>query len=75
MQRLLEAGFYLKPEKCEFYKHTVKYLGLFISTKRISIDEDKVETVRVRSWGKKTANGRLKNLLEVQQFPGFCNYY
>jgi len=46
MQRLLEAGLYLKPEKCEFHKETVRYLGLIISTKGISMDEDKVETVR-----------------------------
>jgi hypothetical protein len=45
MQRLLEAGLYLKPEKCEFHKETVRYLGLIISTKGISMDEDKVETV------------------------------
>ena len=46
MQRLLDAGLYLKPEKCEFHKDTVKYLGLNISTKGISTDEDKVETVK-----------------------------
>jgi hypothetical protein len=46
MQRLLEARLYLKPEKCEFHKETVRYLGLIISTQGISMDEDKVETVR-----------------------------
>jgi len=40
MQRLLEAGLYLKLEKCKFHKDTVKYLGLIISTKGISMDED-----------------------------------
>src|SRR5258705_224351 len=75
MQRLLEAGLYLKPEKCEFHKETVRYLGLIISTKGISMDEDKVETVRNWSKEKKTENGRLNNLFEVQQFLGFCNYY
>jgi len=45
MQLLLQAGLYLKPEKCEFHKETVRYLGLIISTKGISIDEDKVDTV------------------------------
>jgi len=50
-------------------------LGLIISTKGISIDEDKVETVRNWSKEKKTENGRLNNLFEVQQFLGFCNYY
>jgi len=38
MQQLLEARLYLKPEKCEFHKETVRYLGLIISTKGISID-------------------------------------
>jgi len=74
MQRLLEAGLYLKPEKCEFHKKTVRYLGLIISTKGISKDVDKVETVRNWSRKKKTKNGRLNNLFEVQQFLGFCNY-
>jgi len=75
MQHLLEAGLYLKPEKCEFHSETVSYLGLIISTKGISMDEDKVETVRNWSQEKKTKNGRLNNLVEVQQFLRFCNYY
>jgi hypothetical protein len=75
MQQLLEAGLYLKPEKCEFHKETVRYLGLIISSKGISMDEDTVETVRNWSKEKKTENGRLKYLFEVQQFLGFCNYY
>jgi len=34
-----------------------------------------VETVRNWSKEKKTENGRLNNLFEVQQFLGFCHYY
>jgi hypothetical protein len=30
MQRLLEAGLFLKPKKCEFHKETVRYLGVII---------------------------------------------
>ena len=75
MERLLKAGLYLKPEKCEFHKETVKYLGLIISTKGVSMDPDKIQTVRNWSREKKTVNGRLNNLFEVQQFLGFCNYY
>jgi hypothetical protein len=75
MQRLLEAGLYLKPEKCEFHKETVRYLGLIISMKGISMDKNKVETVRNWSREKKTENGQLNTLFEVQQFLGFCNYY
>jgi hypothetical protein len=75
MQRLLEAGLYLKPEKCEFRKETVRYLELIISTKGIAMDEDKVETLWNWSREKKTKNGWLNNLFEVQQFLRFCNYY
>jgi len=75
MQRLLKAGLCLKLEKCEFRKETVRYLGLIISTKGISMDEDKVETTRNWSREKKTKNGPLNKLFEVQQFLGFFNYY
>ena len=75
MQRLLEAGLYLKPEKYKFHKETVRYLGLIISTKGISMDEDKVDTVRNWSREHKTKKGRLNNLGEVRQCLGFCNYY
>jgi hypothetical protein len=75
MDRLLKAGLYLKLEKCEFHKKTVKHLGLIISTNGVSMDPDKVDTVRNWSREKKTAKCRLNNLFEVQQFLGFCNYY
>jgi hypothetical protein len=75
VQRLLEAGLYFKPEKCEFHKEKVRYLGLIISTKRIAMDEDKVETVQNWRWKKKTENRQLNHLFEVQQFVEFCNYY
>ena len=74
-KRLLDTGLYLKPDKCEFHKDTLKYLGLIISTRGISMDEDKVETIRNWSQENKTANRRLNNLFKVQQFLGFCNYY
>jgi hypothetical protein len=68
MECLLKAGLYLKPEKCEFHKETVKYLGLIISTKGVSMDTDEVDTVRIWPRDKTTANGGFNNLFEVQQF-------
>jgi len=75
MQCLLEAGWYLKPEKCEFHKEPVRYLGLIRSTKGISMDEDKIETVKNWSHKKTTKNRRLNDPFNVQQFLGFLNYY
>jgi hypothetical protein len=39
------------------------------------MDGDKLETIRNWSREKKTKNGRLNNIFEVQQFVGFCKYY
>ena len=75
MQRLLEAELYMKPDNCKFHKEPVRYLRLVISTKDISMDEDKVGTVQNWSREKKPWNGRFHYLVKVQQFLGFCNYY
>jgi hypothetical protein len=75
MECLLQAGLYFKPEQCEFHKDTVKYLGLVILTKGISMDQDKIETVKNWSREQKPANRRLNDLFEVQQLLGFCYYY
>jgi hypothetical protein len=66
MECLLKAGLYLKLEKCKFHKTTAKYLGLIISTQGILKNQIKVDTVRNWSREKKTTNGRLNNLFEVQ---------
>jgi hypothetical protein len=72
---VLETGLYLKPEECEFHKEEVRYLGLIISTKGISMDKEKVQTVRNWSWEMKIKPGGLNNLFDVWQLLGFCNYY
>jgi hypothetical protein len=71
----MEASLYLTPAKCQFHKETVKYLCLIVSTKGISMDSDKVGTVPTLSDEKKIHNGRLNNIVVVQQFLGFFNYY
>lgn len=63
----------MKPEKCEIHKETVHYLGLIISAKCISMDEDNGGTLRNWRREKKTKNVQLNNLFEVQQCLGFCN--
>jgi hypothetical protein len=60
---LLDAGWYLKPEKCKFHNKTVRYLQLIISTKGISMDESKIE--KVWNWTPEmmTNNVWLNNML------------
>jgi len=67
LERLTDACLHLKPEKCEFHKTEVKYLGLIIGVDGIKMDPSKVETVK--AWPPP------ENLRDVQVFLGFANFY
>ena len=58
---------YLKPEKCEFEKTTIEYLGIFISENHVSMDPVKIDSVQ--EWPAPT------NKKEVQSFLGFTNFH
>ena len=42
---MFKVGLHLKPEKCEFHKIEVKYLGLIILADGVKIDPKKVRAV------------------------------
>jgi len=67
LERLTDAGLDLKPEKCEFHKTEVKYLGLIIGADGIKMDLSKVETVK--AWPPP------ENLRDVRAFLRFANFY
>jgi RNase H-like domain found in reverse transcriptase/Reverse transcriptase (RNA-dependent DNA polymerase) len=65
--RLRKHKLYLKPEKCEFHKKEVEYLGQIVSKGQVAMDP--LKTNAVKTWPIPT------NKRELQQFLGFCNYY
>lgn len=65
MQHLLQAGHYMKPEKCKFHNKTIRYLGLIKSMTEISMYVVNIERVRNLSHDNKSKNGRLNNQFEV----------
>jgi hypothetical protein len=65
--RLAEHQLYLRPEKCEFEKTRIKYLGLIISENRVEMDP--VKMAGVAEWPEPS------NKWEVQSFLGFANFY
>ena len=67
LEALSKVGLHLKPEKCEFYKTEVKYLGLIISAEGVKMDQKKVKAVV--EWGSP------KNLHDLGVFLGFSNFY
>ena len=67
LQVLKENKLFLRPEKCEFCKQRIEYLGLVISENEVSMDPVKV--AGVREWP------TLENKMDVQAFLGFVNFY
>jgi len=67
MELLWKNNLFLKPEKCEFKKTEVEYLGVIIS--QTSIKMDPVKVAGVMEWPIPS------NRKEVQSFLGFTNFY
>jgi hypothetical protein len=67
LQRLQDHDLYLKPEKCEFEKQEIEYLGMIIRQGEVCMDPGKVSAVR--DWPTPTT------LRDVRAFIGFSNFY
>jgi hypothetical protein len=67
LEALSEAGLHLKPEKCEFHRQEVKYLGFIISTSGTKMEPAKIATVQ--EWPEP------RNVKDVQSFLRFANFY
>src|SRR5713101_2589602 len=67
LQILQDNKLFLKPEKCDFEKAQIDYLGFIISFDKIMMDPIKVQGIA--DWP------QLTNLTEVCTFLDFCNFY
>jgi len=67
LELLEKHKLYLRSDKCEFEKTTIKYLGVIISHNSVAMDPVKI--TGVTEWPAPT------NKKEVQSFLGFTNFY
>lgn len=67
LHRLKSYGLKLSPEKCQFFKSSVKYLGHIVDAQGVHTDPDKVSALR--DWP------RPGNREELKRFLGFSGYY
>ena len=67
LQILRENKLYLKPEKCDFEKTKIDYLGMIIWKGHVQMDPVKVQGVA--TWPEPECKK------DVQSFLGFCNFY
>jgi hypothetical protein len=67
LRRLWEHKLFLRPEKCEFEKSSIEYLGVIISHDHVEMDLVKV--AGVADWP------TPETKKDVQQFLSFTNFY
>jgi transposase InsO family protein len=67
LKKLCETTYYANPDKCEFFKKEISFLGHVINEKGISVQHHKVKAVA--SWPVP------KTMKEVKGFLGLTNYY
>ena len=67
LDRLLQYKLYIKPEKCEFLKTSITFLGHRIAENTITLDDDKRK--KIQGW-----ESPLKSAKEVRQFWGLVSW-
>ena len=67
LERLREAGLFLKPSKCQFHVEEVEFLGFIVGRDGVRMDPVKVEAVT--SWP------TPKSPHDVRMFLGLANFY
>ncbi len=67
LHKLEQNDLFLKPEKCDFEKKEIDYLGVIIGNGKIQMDPKKLNGVT--DWPKP------KNPTDIHKFLGFTGYY
>jgi hypothetical protein len=67
LRTLRKHDLYLKPERCEFERSEVEYLGLIVGVGKVAMDPVKVQGIT--EWPE------LETKNDLQQFLGFINFY
>ncbi|HYT45281.1 MAG TPA: reverse transcriptase family protein, partial [Methylomirabilota bacterium] len=67
LRTMEDNSLFLKPEKCEFEKHRVEYLGILLEKETVQPDPSKI--ARLREWPTK-----LKSVKEVCSTLGVLRY-
>lgn len=67
LKQLIRYNLKLKPEKCSLLQTSIKYLGFKLSKNGVEVDENKTACIRQYP--------RPKNVVEIQRFLGFVNFY
>jgi len=65
----------IKPEKCEWHKHEIMFMGFLIGNGKIRMDPEKLRAIREWTipWHDDIPEGEKK--AAIREFVGFCVFY
>lgn len=69
LQALQQHRVKLRPEKCELFRHEVRYVGRLVSAEGVKIDPHDMEAVQTLT------NKKPQTIGEVRKLTGFLGYY
>ena len=67
LDRFRQAKLKLKPTKCKFFQSRVRFVGHYVSSKGIEVDDDKIGCIL--NWP------FPRTITELRGFLGLCGYY
>jgi hypothetical protein len=67
LKTLLQAGLYLKLQKCEFNAKEIGFVGFMITPEQVCMEEDRI--VIIKEWPMPKCHR------DIQVFLGFANFY
>ena len=67
LEKLETHDLYLKPEKCEFLKREIEYLGVIVGNGVLKMNPKKLESIK--NWAVPNSP------TEIRKFLGFTGYY
>ena len=67
LKRLRDAKIKLNPNKCFWFKKSIKLLGFIIEKNQLRLNPEKIEPI--------TGRKPPRNIKEVQEWLGICGYY
>jgi hypothetical protein len=67
LECLYKNQLHCKPEKCEFFKNSVEFLGHIVKHNQIKMDPRKLDVIK--DWE------TPKSIKDIRRFHGTCNFY
>ena len=67
LDRLRDHKLFINMKKCKFFKNSIDFLSFVVSSKRVQMQQDKIDVIQ--KWS------TSRNMSEILRFLELCNFY